>query len=441
MPAGIKLVLTPENRKFKMSVQLIVGAQWGDEGKGKIVDRLSENAEVVVRYQGGANAGHTVYVNGKKFILHLLPSGILHPEVLCVIGNGLVFDPAAFFEELELLKESHISVDGRLKISDRVHIIFPYHKKLDQARESKARGNKIGTTGRGIGPAYVDKFNRNGIRLAEMLDDYSLKMRLEQNLDLANRILVDDFHEPPLSFVSVFEESKRFADRLKPFAADTAIVLNDAWKTGKNILLEGAQGALLDVDFGTYPFVTSSNPTCGGAVTGTGLPASAIEDVLGVMKAYCTRVGGGPFPSEEENETGERLREAGREYGATTGRPRRCGWFDVVAARYSARINGLNAVALTKLDVLDSFEKIKICTSYSTADGELTEFPANLRALQDCKPNYIEVDGWQTEISACRTFGDLPDKTQKYVGMLEELSGVPVRFISVGVEREQTIQK
>jgi adenylosuccinate synthase len=422
-----------------MSVKVIIGAQWGDEGKGKLVDVLSENADVVARYQGGANAGHTVYIDEKKYILHLIPGGVLRENIICIIGNGVVFDPIAFFEELDFLDDNAISVQGRLYISDRAHVIFPYHKLVDQLREESLNKKKIGTTGRGIGPAYVDKFNRSGIRITDLFDRGLLKEKIDNNLDIINRDLKEIYKKPSIKSGEIIKQLDSYIEKLKPLVSNTSKYLYDCWKRGDSIILEGAQGCLLDVDFGSYPYVTSSNPTSGGAITGSGLPPQSFQDIIGVIKAYTTRVGEGPFPSEETGETGERLRKSGSEFGATTGRPRRCGWFDVIAAKHAVCLNGFTELALTKLDVLDEFEKIKVCTGYKL-NGNLTDdIPANTNLLFTCEPVYDTIDGWQSPTDHCRKFEDLPDKARLYVEYLENKVQVPIKYISVGVDRRQII--
>ncbi len=422
-----------------MSVKIIIGAQWGDEGKGKLVDSLSETANIVARYQGGANAGHTVYIDEKKYILHLIPGGILRKNVKCVIGNGVVFDPEAFFEEVDFLNDSDIHIEDRLFISDRAHVIFPYHKLIDQLKEDSLKKKKIGTTGRGIGPAYTDKISRSGIRIADLYDRSVLMERLESNIDLINQELKEKYDTKEIKPNNEFKKISAYADQLKPYICDTSRFLYDSWQQGAEIILEGAQGCLLDVDFGSYPFVTSSNPTSGGAVTGTGLPPQAMEAIIGVIKAYTTRVGSGPFPSEEGQETGNRLRQAGGEFGATTGRPRRCGWFDTVAVKYAARVNGFSTFALTKLDVLDGFEKIKVCTHYKKKNEIIDDFPASLQTLTSCEPVYETIEGWQSPTDHCRKFEELPQKAQHYVRYLEDILSVPISYISVGIDRKQII--
>jgi len=422
-----------------MSLKVIIGAQWGDEGKGKLVDTLSEKADIVVRYQGGANAGHTVFIDEKKYILHLIPGGILRPDIQCVIGNGVVFDPQAFFEEVAFLADNAIHIKGRLMISDRAHVIFPYHKRLDQLKEEALDKNRIGTTGRGIGPAYVDKINRTGIRVADLFSRHVLKDLLERNLEIINRELKDIYKQSTYKVNYFLDQALEDARRIEPYVADTTVFLHDSWKKGKSIILEGAQGCLLDIDFGSYPFVTSSNPTSGGAVTGSGLPPQALTEIIGVIKAYTTRVGEGPFPTEEDKKTAEILRKAGGEYGATTGRPRRCGWFDVVAARFAARINGFTSFALTKLDVLDGFEEIKICTRYLDKELRVDQFPACMEQLKRCKPVYETLKGWQVPTDHCRKYDELPRAARRYIERLEALLNVPVTHISVGVDRKQII--
>ncbi len=417
-----------------MSVQVVVGAQWGDEGKGKIVDLLSEKADAVARYQGGANAGHTVVIEGKKYVLHLIPSGILHPDVLCVIGNGVVFDPEAFEKELAILEESHISYENRILVSGQAHVIMPYHKWMDAARE-KMVGFHIGTTGRGIGPAYVDKYDRVGIRILDLLSPEALERKLQLNAQL-KRPLLDG---RDLNIPELVEKYSKVGERLRPFVADTSHVLNELLAQGKALLLEGAQGALLDVDFGTYPFVTSSNPTSGGACTGLGIGPTQIDSVLGVTKAYSTRVGDGPFPTEFGEELGERIRRLGGEFGATTGRPRRCGWLDLVALRYAVRVNGMNRLAITKLDVLDSLESIKVAVAYDCGGKRTENFPLSLEEITDCKPIYTELPGWREKTTACRKFEDLPAKAQAYLDFIAQNTGVKIEIVSVGPGRTETI--
>jgi adenylosuccinate synthase len=422
-----------------MSVHVIVGAQWGDEGKGKIVDLLSENADIVARYQGGANAGHTVVIGGETFVLHLIPSGILQPHTTCVIGNGVVVDPAALLHEIELLARKGIRVHNRLLVSHRAHLVMPYHKLLDQTKEETDLQRKIGTTGRGIGPAYVDKAHRMGIRIVDLLDEETLKGKILQNLGEKNAILRAVYGKEPLDAEAILQEYRQFDDQIDPFVADVSRYLNHAIVEGKKILCEGAQGTLLDMDFGTYPYVTSSNPVSGGACTGLGIGPTKIDRVLGVIKAYTTRVGLGPFPTEIADGLGNTLRSLGNEYGATTGRPRRCGWFDAVVAAYAAQINGIDSWALTKLDVLDTLAEIRLCVAYRYRGKELKVFPAEMHILENCEPVYQTFPGWQQPTAAARKFEDLPREAQQYLNAIEQLTGIPIHLISVGSDREQTI--
>ncbi len=422
-----------------MPVQIIVGAQWGDEGKGKIVDLLSERADIVARYQGGANAGHTIVIGSAKFILHLIPSGIVQPRTVCVIGNGVVIDPAALLHEIEVLKKQGVQVQGRLLISHRAHLVMPYHKLLDQSKEETEAQKKIGTTGRGIGPAYVDKAHRMGIRIVDLLDVETLKEKIGQNLQEKNAILSTVYGKAPLDAEAILQEYRQFDAQIDPYVADTSRYLNQAIAENKTILCEGAQGALLDVDFGTYPYVTSSSPTSGGACTGLGIGPTKINAVMGVIKAYTTRVGMGPFPTEMHGEPGEQLRSLGHEYGATTGRPRRCGWFDAVVANYSAQINGIGAWALTKLDVLDTFAEIKLGVAYRYRGKELKTFPAEIHVLENCEPVYETFPGWQESTANARRFEDLPPAAQDYLKAIEQITAITIRMISVGSDREQTI--
>ncbi len=420
-----------------MPVRIIVGAQWGDEGKGKIVDHLSESVDIVARYQGGANAGHTVVIGDKEYVLHLIPSGIFHPHVTCVIGNGVVVDPIALMDEIRQLERLHVNITGRLLISHNAHLIMPYHKLLDTIREQTSE--KIGTTGRGIGPAYIDKFMRVGIRLVDLLDRDVFVRKLRRNIEEKNQLLQKIYGNPELDVEKIVEEYEAFDKQIDPYVTDTALFLNSALRDGKQILAEGAQGALLDVDHGTYPYVTSSNPTSGGACTGLGIPPTAITSVLGVVKAYSTRVGNGPFPTELLNETGDLLRKTGGEYGATTGRPRRCGWFDAVSLKYSAMINGINEIAITKLDVLDGFGAINICTGYQYRGKPLKSFPTDLRSLEAIVPVYTRVEGWKSPTGSISSYAALPANARRYIETLGELTGTRVKMISVGARRDQTI--
>ncbi len=420
-----------------MPVLIVVGAQWGDEGKGKIVDHLSEEVDIVARYQGGANAGHTVVIGQKEHVLHLIPSGIFHPHVICVIGNGAVVDPMALMEEIQKLEQLGISVAGRLFISHHAHLIMPYHKLLDTVREQTSE--KIGTTGRGIGPAYIDKFTRVGIRIVDLLDRDVFVRKLTTNIQEKNQILKKIYGNPELDVDKIVEEYEEFDKKIDGYVRDTAAYLNSALLERKRILAEGAQGALLDIDHGTYPFVTSSNPTSGGACTGLGIPPTSVGRVVGVVKAYLTRVGNGPFPTELDNELGNTLRTLGGEYGATTGRPRRCGWFDAVSLRYSAMVNGIQEIAVTKLDVLDTFETIKICTGYLDNGLRAKGFPSDARSLGSVVPAYETFEGWQTPTSGIVSYAALPDKARAYLSAIGKLSGTRVHMVSVGARRDQTI--
>jgi adenylosuccinate synthase len=414
----------------------VLGAQWGDEGKGKIVDMLTPHFSTVARYQGGHNAGHTVYVQGKKFVLHLIPSGILHPGVTCIIGNGVVVDPQALFKEVDELGRAGIEVNGRLLISEKAHVILPYHRELDVLSEARRGERKIGTTSRGIGPAYEDKVGRRGIRVCDLIGDRAaLAEEVRENVSARNRIIKDS----TLDWKPVFEQLVAFGERLRPWVADVSLFIARNMKDGKAVMFEGAQATLLDIDHGTYPFVTSSNASIGGVCTGLGVPARAIGAVLGVAKAYTTRVGEGPLPTELSGELAERLRESGQEYGASTGRPRRCGWYDAVVVRYSARINGLDALALTKLDVLDGLKDVQICTGYRTSAGTLSEFPADLRALNGAEPVFETLPGWSSPTKGATRFDQLPREAQRYVKRLEEVSGVDCAIISTGSDRTETI--
>lgn len=417
----------------------LIGVQWGDEGKGKIVDYLSEFADVVVRFQGGPNAGHTIVANGKRIVLHLIPSGILREEKYCVIGNGVVLDPEVFDREiLELKSLGYLRDDSRLLVSLSAHVIMPYHKKLDVLREAKSE-SRIGTTGRGIGPAYEDKVSRVGIRVADLLNEKIFVQRLKANLEIKNFIIEKFYGDKGFSLEELLQSVERFRKTLSRYASDTVSFLQICLREGKSIIFEGAQGTHLDVDHGTYPYVTSSNTVSGNVITGCGIPPSAVHNILGVCKAYTTRVGEGPFPTEQKNEIGDRLRERGMEYGATTGRPRRCGWFDAVAVRKAIEINGIERLCLTKLDVLDVFEKILICTKYRIKDEELLYPPIDLEAYENCIPVYEEIEGWLTKTSGITDYGKLPDGAKRYISRLEEILGVRISLISTGPERESTI--
>jgi adenylosuccinate synthase len=421
----------------KTTCIVVVGAQWGDEGKGKLVDVLAERADFVVRYQGGANAGHTVVIGDKQFILRQIPSGILHPQVTCVIGNGVVLEPENLFAELDQLHERSIETGGRLFVSDRAHLVMPYHKLLDAASE---RSQKLGTTGRGIGPAYEDKYGRRGIRVTDLRRLECAKALLEDRLGRANRLLEMMGSRDRARLEDHVKLLERVAPRLLPLAADTGLLVHRAVRDGRRVLLEGAQGALLDVDHGTYPYVTSSNTTAGGAAVGAGIGPTAVNGVLGVVKAYTTRVGNGPLPTEAESPFGERLRELGGEFGAVTGRPRRCGWFDATVVRYAARVNGLTGLAVTKLDVLDSFAEIPVGIAYELAGESCEEMPAEVDALGRVQPIYEKHRGWQQSTGTARRLADLPSAARAYLDRLEALSGVPIRYVSVGTRRDQIIE-
>ena len=425
--------------------QVIVGAQWGDEGKGKIVDVLAERADVVARYQGGANAGHTVVVDGESFILHQVPTGVLHADKECLLGNGVVLDAAELFREIDLLEARGIDAESRVWVSNRAHLLLSWHKALDAAKEGSRGAKAIGTTGRGIGPAYEDKVGRVGIRVADCLDAHRLRALVEENVEAKRAALAALGSNAEISAEATLTEIEAWRERLLARSADVSQRVAGHLAAGRRILLEGAQGSQLDIDHGTYPYVTSSSTTAGGAAIGVGLGPKFIDDVIGVVKAYTTRVGNGPLPTEVESPLQERLREAGGEYGATTGRPRRCGWFDAVVVRYAARINGLTELAVTKLDVLDGFETIRLCTGYRSADadggGELEEFPANLGLLERCEPIYEEHAGWGSTLSEARSWEDLPEAARRYLERIEELVAVPIRRISVGQGRDQILER
>lgn len=423
-----------------MPLVIIVGAQWGDEGKGKIVDMLAERVNLVARFSGGSNAGHTVCNPYGEFKLHLIPSGIFYPHTTCVIGNGVVVSPTVLLHEIEQLEAKGITV-SRLYISTRAHVVMPYHNMLDALEEQSKGAGALGTTKNGVGPAYMDKAARLGIRVGDLLEREDLKDRLRSVLEHKNRVLTRVYGADPLSLDDVYQQCCEYADRLSPFIADTGPILRSALARGETVLMEGAQGTLLDLDFGTYPYVTSSSPSVGGAFSGLGLSPARhkVDYLLGILKAYCTRVGSGPMPTELEDQTGMALREKGNEYGSTTGRPRRCGWFDAVAARFSVEVNGFTGFALTRLDVLDTFPLLKICTGYRV-DGTLVDsFPSSIAALERCEPIYEELPGWQCSTTRARRLTDLPDAARRYISRLEELTSCPVDLISVGPKREETI--
>ena len=423
-----------------MSNVAVIGAQWGDEGKGKIVDLFTQDADIIVRFQGGNNAGHTLVVAGEKTVLHLIPSGALHPNKLCVIGNGVVVDPEVLLVEIDgLKKRGYFTDDSLLRISEQAHLIMPYHKSIDQARERLRGKGKIGTTGRGIGPAYEDKVARTGIRFIDLLEEETFREKLRYNIEEKNIYLKAILKEKTLSFKEIHDTYCGYRERLKGYVTDTGLLLDRAIKAGKKVLFEGAQGTLLDVDHGTYPYVTSSNTVIGGVCSGAGIGAKSIHHIIGISKAYTTRVGSGPFPTELKGAEGEKLKAEGREFGATTGRPRRCGWFDAVGVRYAVRINGITGIALTKLDVLTGFKKIGICTAYRCDGKSYHEFPSSLRVLEHAEPVWEKMDGWDTPISGAKKLSDLPTNAQRYVRRLEEIIGAEIILLSVGPGREQTV--
>jgi adenylosuccinate synthase len=419
---------------------IVIGAQWGDEGKGKIVDIYSEFADTIVRPTGGNNAGHTLVVKGEKFVFHLIPSGILHPGKKCVISNGVVVDPKVLLSEIDKLKErGYLADDSQLKLGLLANVILPYHILLDKAREEKLGDRKIGTTARGIGPCYEDKIARVGIRACDLLQPKALADKLRANLELKNFLLKRYYGAAEVPFEATYDEYLAYGERLKPYLIDTSYFINEAIRHGAKVLFEGAQGTLLDIDHGTYPFVTSSNTTAGGACTGSGVGPTKVSEVIGVSKAYATRVGGGPFPTELFDEEGQQIRDRGNEYGSTTGRPRRCGWFDAPVVRYANRLNGLSGVALTKLDVLSGHPRIKVCVAYEIDGARRDEVPLSLSEFEAVKPVYEQMEGWKEDITSAREFGDLPKAAQKYVRMLEEITGVEISLVSVGPDRNQTI--
>ena len=420
-----------------MSSVVAVGTQWGDEGKGKITDYLSQNAEVVARYQGGNNAGHTIVFGGVTYKLHLIPSGIFFSDKVSVLGNGMVIDPKAFMEEIEYLHGKGISTDN-LKVSNRAHVILPYHLKLDILQEEDKGANKIGTTKKGIGPAYMDKAARSGIRIADLLDKEVFRAKLEQNLAEKNRLFEKFYEVDPIDVEDIFEEYYEYGQQMAKFVCDTSVVLNDALDNGKRVLFEGAQGVMLDIDQGTYPFVTSSNPVAGGVTIGSGVGPSKISTVVGVSKAYTTRVGDGPFPTELTDEIGDQIREVGREYGTTTGRPRRVGWFDSVVVRHARRVSGITDLSLNSLDVLTGIETLKICVAYKYKGEIMDEFPASLNMLAECEPVYEELPGWTEDITGVRSIHDLPTNARNYLERVAQLSEIPLSIFSVGPDRTQT---
>ncbi|RJU49809.1 adenylosuccinate synthase [Streptococcus sp. AM28-20] len=420
-----------------MTSVVVVGTQWGDEGKGKITDFLSANAEVIARYQGGDNAGHTIVIDGKKFKLHLIPSGIFFPEKISVIGNGVVINPKSLVKELAYLHEEGVTTDS-LRISDRAHVILPYHIELDRLQEESKGDNKIGTTIKGIGPAYMDKAARVGIRIADLLDRDVFAERLRINLEEKNRQFTKLYEAEALSFDDIFEEYYEYGQQIKQYVTDTSVILNDALDNGKRVLFEGAQGVMLDIDQGTYPFVTSSNPVAGGVTIGSGVGPSKIDKVVGVCKAYTSRVGDGPFPTELFDEVGDRIREVGHEYGTTTGRPRRVGWFDSVVMRHSRRVSGITNLSLNSIDVLSGLDTVKICVAYDLDGERINHYPASLEQLKRCKPIYEELPGWSEDITGVRHLDELPENARNYVRRVGELVGVRISTFSVGPDRDQT---
>jgi len=423
-----------------MSNVAVIGAQWGDEGKGKIVDLFALDADIVVRFQGGNNAGHTLVVDGDKTVLHLIPSGALHRNKLCVIGNGVVVDPEVLLEEIQgLRKKGHLLDDSLLKISEEAHLIMPYHKSIDQARERLRGKGKIGTTGRGIGPAYEDKVARTGIRFVDLLDGSTFRDKLKHNIEEKNIYLKAILKERTLDYGDIYDSYRGFRDELEKYVTNTGVLLDREIKAGKKVLFEGAQGTLLDVDHGTYPYVTSSNTVIGGVLSGAGIGPRSIHEVIGLSKAYTTRVGSGPFPTELKGPEGARLKQEGDEFGATTGRPRRCGWFDAVGVRHAVRINGMTGIALTKLDVLTGFKKIKICTEYRSGGEVYRDFPASVKVLKNAEPVWEEMAGWNEPLSGAKKLADLPGNARRYVHRLEEILGTKMILVSVGPGREETI--
>jgi len=422
-----------------LSTVVVVGTQWGDEGKGKITDFLAEKADVVARYQGGNNAGHTILIQNKKYKLTMIPSGIFNENKLCIIGNGMVINPAALVEEIQYIHDNGFSTDN-LKISDRAHVIMPYHLVLDALEEDRKADNKIGTTRKGIGPCYMDKAARNGIRIADLLVADAFADKARSIIADKNQIITQVYGGEPLDADSIIQEYLALAEMLRPYVTDTSVVLNDAIDEGKKVLFEGAQGVMLDIDQGTYPYVTSSNPSAGGVCIGSGVGPSKIREVIGVAKAYTTRVGDGPFPTELHNDLGQWIRDKGHEYGTVTGRPRRVGWFDTVVVRHARRVSGITGLSLNSLDVLTGLETVKICTAYRFRGELMNHYPANLKLLEECEAVYEELPGWSEDISDAKTLEDLPVNTRNFVNRVAELTGIPIAIFSVGRNREQTNQ-
>ncbi|WP_198439591.1 adenylosuccinate synthase [Aerococcus urinae] len=418
---------------------VVVGTQWGDEGKGKITDYLSSQADIIARYQGGDNAGHTIQFNQQTFKLHLVPSGIFSEDKLSVIGNGVVVNPKSLLEELAYLRQAGISCEN-LRISERAQVILPYHQLIDRLDEERKGDNKIGTTQKGIGPAYMDKIARNGIRMADLIDPETFAERLSVQIQVKNELLTKVYDQEPLDYDTIYQEYLAYGQELKKYVTDTSLLMNDVYDQGKNILFEGAQGVLLDIDHGTYPFVTSSNPIAGGATVGCGIGPSKINTVIGVMKAYTSRAGDGPFPTELHDAIGDRIREVGHEYGTTTGRPRRVGWFDGVVTAHARRVSGLTKLSLNCLDVLTGLDEIKVCVGYQTPNGQVSKsYPANLRYLAQCQPIYESLPGWEEDITGCQDFDQLPENAKTYVRRISEIVGAPIATVSVGPDRTQTL--
>ncbi len=423
---------------IRMATRVVVGTQWGDEGKGKYIDMLAKDSDLVVRFSGGNNAGHTIVANGVKYALHLIPSGILNEGKTCIIGNGVVVDPAVLLKEIKELNEKGIST-SRLLVSDRAHVIMPYHRLLDELQEKFRGNNSIGTTKRGIGPCYSDKTERSGIRMCDLIDEEVFIGKVKENLKVKNLIIEKVYGGQKLDEEQVISEYLEYGRKLKEYVSDVNSIIFEAIEQDKNILFEGAQATFLDLDFGTYPFVTSSNPVAGGVCTGAGVGPVFINDVYGVLKAYTSRVGAGPFPTEQDNEIGDKIRELGWEYGTTTGRPRRCGWLDLVMIKYAARVNGLTALAINHVDTIGKLPKIKLCVAYKKNGQQTRNFPSSLKELAQCEPVYEEFDGWDEDISNVKSFDNLPDNAKKYLRRIEEVVGVKIKLIGVGKEREQTI--
>lgn len=422
-----------------MSTVVVVGTQWGDEGKGKITDYLAESADVVARYQGGNNAGHTILIDGKKFKLSLIPSGVFYKDKTCVIGNGMVVNPAALIEEINYIHDNGFSTDN-LVISDRAHVIMPYHMVLDALEEDRKGPNKIGTTRKGIGPCYMDKAARNGIRIADLMDAEEFELKLRHMVKEKNQVITQVYEGEALDVEEILKQYLEYAEVIRKYVRDTSVVLNDAIDDNQKVLFEGAQGVMLDIDQGTYPFVTSSNPSAGGVCIGSGVGPSKIQQVIGVAKSYTTRVGDGPFPTELNNEIGDYIREKGHEYGTVTGRARRVGWFDSVVVRHARRVSGITGLSLNSLDVLSGLETVKICTAYKFRGEEITHYPASLKMLAECEAIYEELPGWNEDITGAKTLEDLPENTRRYVERVSELTGIPIAIFSVGRNREQTNQ-